>query len=174
MAEIFPFRALRYNSQLVPPSLCVTQPYDKISPAMQAGYYAASPYNFVRIILGRREEQDNTEHNVYTRAAADFRNWRASEVLRQDAEPCIYAYSERFKSPGTVRSLSAGDLSRLAGSRIIRLKWCSVTSRHWRSLKLTGWTCCARRARILDRSLCCMRAEYRFPYRGGNSAEARY
>ena len=101
MAEIFPFRALRYNSQLVPPSLCVTQPYDKISPAMQAGYYAASPYNLVRIILGRHEEQDNTEHNVYTRAAADFRNWRASEVLRQDAEPCIYAYSERFTAPGT-------------------------------------------------------------------------
>lgn len=101
MAEIFPFRALRFNSQLVPPSLCVTQPYDKISPAMQAGYYAASPYNLVRIILGRREEQDNTEHNVYTRAAADFRDWRAGEALRQDAEPYIYAYSERFKAPGT-------------------------------------------------------------------------
>ena len=101
MAEIFPFRALRYNPRLVPPSLCVTQPYDKISPAMQTGYYAASPYNLVRVILGRREAQDNTEHNVYTRAAADFRDWRASEVLRQDTEPGIYAYSERFKAPGT-------------------------------------------------------------------------
>ncbi len=101
MAEIFPFRALRYNSQLVPPSRCVTQPYDKISPAMQAEYYAASPYNLVRIILGRREEQDDTTHNVYTRAAKDFCDWRSRGVLRQDTEPCIYAYSERFKAPGT-------------------------------------------------------------------------
>jgi len=105
MADIFPFRALRYNPQLVSASQAVTQPYDKISPAMQEGYYAASPYNLVRIILGRQEEQDNTEHNVYSRAAAYFRDWRAQGVLRQDAEPCIYAYSERFQSPGTGKEL---------------------------------------------------------------------
>jgi uncharacterized protein (DUF1015 family) len=101
MADIFPFRALRYNPQSVPPSRAVTQPYDKISPAMQEGYYAASPYNLVRIILGRREPGDNTEHNVYTRAAAHFRDWREQGVLKQDAEPSIYAYSERFRAPGT-------------------------------------------------------------------------
>jgi len=105
MADIFPFRALRYNPQLVSASQAVTQPYDKISPAMQEGYYAASPYNLVRIILGRREQQDNTEHNVYARAAAYFRDWRAQNVLRQDAEPCIYAYSERFQAPGASHEL---------------------------------------------------------------------
>ena len=41
----------------------VTQPYDKISPEMQARYYDLSPYNLVRIIRGthaagrRRREQ---------------------------------------------------------------------------------------------------------------------
>src|ERR1700722_2102036 len=101
MADIIPFRALRYNAEFVQPSDAVTQPYDKISRAMQDDYYAASPYNLVRIILGRREEQDNTEHNVYTRAAENFRAWRAEGVLRQDAQSCIYAYSERFQAPGT-------------------------------------------------------------------------
>lgn len=101
MADIFPFRALRYNPQLVSASQAVTQPYDKISPAMQQAYYQASPYNLVRIILGRREEQDNAEQNVYTRAAAYFHDWRAQGILQQDAEPCIYAYSERFQAPGT-------------------------------------------------------------------------
>ena len=33
----------------------VTQPYDKISPAMQQAYYQRSPYNLVRIILGLPE-----------------------------------------------------------------------------------------------------------------------
>jgi uncharacterized protein (DUF1015 family) len=99
MADILPFRALRYHPQHV--SQAVTQPYDKISPAMQDRYYAVSPYNLVRIILGRREPDDNTGHNVYTRAASNFRDWRGQGVLQQDSAPSIYAYSQRFAAPGT-------------------------------------------------------------------------
>ena len=101
MADILPFRALRYDPQHVSTSQVVTQPYDKISPEMQERYYAASPYNLVRIILGRREVQDNTDHNVYTRAASHFREWRSRGILRQDLETSIYAYSQRFTQPGT-------------------------------------------------------------------------
>ncbi len=104
MADIRPFRAVRYNSQRVSPSQVVTQPYDKISPAMQEKYYAASPYNLVRIILGRRESADNTVENVYTRAADFGRDWRKQEVLVQDANPSIYAYSQAFTSPSGQKS----------------------------------------------------------------------
>ena len=99
MADIRPFRALRYNQNKVTASLVVTQPYDKISPAMQERYYAASPYNLVRIILGRAESGDNTLKNVYTRAAAFSRDWRAEGVLQQDAVPSIYSYSQTFAAP---------------------------------------------------------------------------
>ncbi|HZC25334.1 MAG TPA: DUF1015 family protein, partial [Candidatus Binatia bacterium] len=44
MADIRPFSALRYNLQRVSAPQVVTQPYDKITPAMQDRYYAASPY----------------------------------------------------------------------------------------------------------------------------------
>ncbi len=100
MAQIIPFRALRYDPQQVPLDQAVTQPYDKISPSMQDRYYAASPYNLVRIILGRREAGDNPANTVYTRAAADFRAWRTQGVLRQDSAPSIYVYSQRFTAPG--------------------------------------------------------------------------
>jgi uncharacterized protein (DUF1015 family) len=100
MADIFPFRAWRYDPQRVSLPQVVTQPYDKISPQMQEHYYAVSPYNLVRIILGRPESGDNTEHNVYTRAADHFRDWRSRKILRQDLNPSIYAYSERFTPPG--------------------------------------------------------------------------
>ncbi len=53
MANIFPFQALRYDPSKVSPAEVVTQPYDKITPAMQDQYYAASPYNLVRVILGK-------------------------------------------------------------------------------------------------------------------------
>ena len=98
MADIQPFRALRYDLQRVSASQVVTQPYDKISPAMQERYYAASPYNLVRIILGRREP-DEPGNNVYTRAAAFGRDWRTQGILRQDSAPSIYAYSQSFTAP---------------------------------------------------------------------------
>ena len=66
---------------------------------MQERYYAASPYNLVRIILGRREANDNTTENVYTRAAAYGRDWRAQGILQQDSTPSVYAYSQTFKAP---------------------------------------------------------------------------
>ena len=99
MAEIRPFRALRYNLQKVNASQVVTQPYDKITPSMQENYYAASPYNLVRVILGRREDGDNTVENVYTRAAAYGREWRQEGILQLDAAPSIYAYSQTFTAP---------------------------------------------------------------------------
>jgi uncharacterized protein (DUF1015 family) len=99
MADIHPFRALRYDLQRVSASQVVTQPYDKITPAMQEHYYAASPFNLVRIILGRRESEDNTSNNVYTRAAAYGRQWRADGILRRDSETSIYVYSQTFTAP---------------------------------------------------------------------------
>jgi len=98
MADILPFRALRYDLQRVSASQVVTQPYDKITPAMQERYYAASPYNLVRIILGHRDP-DQPSNNVYTRAAAYGRAWRAEGILRQDGTPSIYSYSQTFTAP---------------------------------------------------------------------------
>ena len=101
MAQIRPFRALRYDTQQVAAASVITQPYDKITPAMQDGYYAASPYNLVRIILGRREVADAASNNVYTRAASHFQQWRKSAILRQDQKPSLYVYSQRFDAPGS-------------------------------------------------------------------------
>jgi uncharacterized protein (DUF1015 family) len=102
MALISPFQAWRYDPERVPVQLAVTQPYDKITPAMQERYYQASPYNLVRIILGKRVPGDGDAENVYTRAAASYQNWRQTGVLRQDLEPSIYRYSQTFRIPGDV------------------------------------------------------------------------
>ncbi|MGO8935264.1 MAG: DUF1015 domain-containing protein [Terracidiphilus sp.] len=102
MARIYPFRAWRYNPSTVRLEDVVTQPYDKITPAMQQAYYQRSPFNLVRIILGLPELFDAEEgENVYTRAAHDFTAWREQGVLLQENEPCVFAYAQRFKVPGT-------------------------------------------------------------------------
>ena len=105
MADIHPFRAFRYDPHQVSLSQVVTQPYDKITPTLQDHYYAASPHNLVRIILGRREESDNPANHVYSRAAAHFRDWRQQGMLRQDSLPSIYIYSQRFTLPNSTTEL---------------------------------------------------------------------
>lgn len=101
MAHIVPFRALRYDPQRVNPASVVTQPYDKITPQSQERYYAASPYNLVRLILGKSEPADNDQANVYTRASSFFSDWRRQGIFLQDSQPALYLYSQRFTVPGT-------------------------------------------------------------------------
>lgn len=119
MARVYPFRALRYNPSLVRLEDVVTQPYDKITPALQQAYYQRSPYNLVRIILGLPELFDSQngegDSDIYTRAARDFRDWRNDGVLMQESEPSIFAYSQSFTMGGTTHErrglIALGELS---------------------------------------------------------------
>ena len=101
MARLFPFRALRYDPARVELQDVVTQPYDKISPAMQERYYALSPYNLIRVILGKAEPKDSEQNSVYTRAAAALDGWRKEGILREEAEPAIYGYAQTYTVPGS-------------------------------------------------------------------------
>ncbi|MGA7523440.1 MAG: DUF1015 domain-containing protein [Acidobacteriaceae bacterium] len=99
MARIFPFRALRYNLAQVSAQDVVTQPYDKITPAMQQAYYQRSPYNLCRLIL-RMPELFDQEGDVYANAARDLAAWREAGILAQEQQSCVFAYSQRFSVPG--------------------------------------------------------------------------
>lgn len=105
MAHVEPFRAFRYDPARVELAKAVTQPYDKITPEMQDRYHSASPYNLVRIILGKRHDLDDASNNPYTRAAAHFSEWRKQGILRQDLEPALYRYSQLFTMAGTSKPL---------------------------------------------------------------------
>lgn len=101
LAKIYPFQALRYSAKAGALDKLVTQPYDKISPAMQARYLSLSPYNLVRVILGERHPDDSETSNVYTRAAAHLNEWIASGVLARESEPAIFPYFQEFTVPDT-------------------------------------------------------------------------
>src|SRR5262249_52395459 len=104
-ARIYPFQPYRYGRDSGPLQNLVTQPYDKISPAMQSRYLAASPYNLVRVILGERSPSDTEQNKVYTRAAGHLKDWVSAGVLRQEAEPAVYAYFQEFTVPDTGEKL---------------------------------------------------------------------
>jgi uncharacterized protein (DUF1015 family) len=152
LARIYPFQPLRYTEKAGPLANVVTQPYDKISPAMQARYLSLSPHNLVRVILGERTPQDSDSDNVYTRAAAHLDNWISSGVLARDSEPGIYPYFQEFTVPdtgerlvrkgfialGAVEDYSAGIVHRheqtLAGPKKDRLELLRHTHAHFGQL----------------------------------------
>jgi len=101
MAEIFPFRAYRYNLERVKLADVVTQPYDKITPAMQAHYAAASPYNLIAVEKGKPAPSDTAADNVYTRAEMALEQWVRDGVMVRDERPGIYAYFQEYAIPGT-------------------------------------------------------------------------
>ncbi len=117
MARIYPFRALRYDTAKVRMEDVVTQPYDKITPAMQQAYYDRSKYNLIRVILGKKEADDTDafapdpsdtpQHNVYTRAAESLASWRKKGILREEAEPALFGYSQTYEVPGASTSTGA-------------------------------------------------------------------
>jgi len=106
MAEIQPFCGVLYNTEQVRPSDVLTQPYDKITAEMRERYLAASPYNLIRIELGKEEPGDNDTHNKYTRAAALYRQWLLDGILSRAKQPAFYWLEQTFVPPGGSRTLS--------------------------------------------------------------------
>jgi uncharacterized protein (DUF1015 family) len=90
VAKIFPFLPYRYSEIAGPLVSLVTQPYDKITPAMRETYLAQSPYNLVRIILGE-----------YSSAAQLLKDWIDGGILVQEKAPCLLAYFQEFRVPDT-------------------------------------------------------------------------
>ncbi len=101
MAQLFPFRAYRYNPSKTDPARVLTQPYDKITPEMQQRYAATSPYNLITVEKRLTRPNDSPADNVYTRAAAALDEWIRAKILVQDPAPGFYAYFQEYEVPGT-------------------------------------------------------------------------
>jgi uncharacterized protein (DUF1015 family) len=101
MGQVYPFRAFRYDPVRAPFERVLTQPYDKISPAMQEKYYAADPHNLIAVEKGRAYPGDTPQNNVYKRAAAALEDWIRNHVIVQDTTPSFYAYTQEYTVPGT-------------------------------------------------------------------------
>ena len=166
MARIYPFRALRYDTSRVHMEDVVTQPYDKITPEMQQRYYERSPYNLIRMILGKHEPGDTEAqeflpageqaHNVYTRAAEWLQQWRAEGILAEEAEPALYGYSQTYhRAAFLARSASGADLSPWGICTTTPTRSSIATSRPFPSTSRTAWPCSKRPGPTANRFICC-------------------
>ena len=97
MALVTPFKGILFDSGKIKDLAdVITPPFDVISKSAQQQFYERSPYNVVRLILGKKTEFDTRHHNPHSRAADYFNEWRENEILIQDRQPAFYLTAFEF------------------------------------------------------------------------------
>jgi uncharacterized protein (DUF1015 family) len=90
-ARIEPLLGLLYDRRTAPDlSRVLAPPYDVISEAQQQDLYERSPYNVVRLELGRDADR-------YAAAQATLLEWVDRGVLRRAERPSLFLYTQRFQ-----------------------------------------------------------------------------
>lgn len=104
MPQITAFRGLRFDPNTVGDlATVVAPPYDVISDGDHDALEAASPYNVVRLILGRDEPGDDDRASKYTRARELLDAWTAAGALTLDDAPSLTVYEMRYTVDGEPR-----------------------------------------------------------------------
>lgn len=104
MADVQPFRGIRYNPAKVDSvSSVIAPPYDVISPKEQRFYHRRNPYNIVRLELGAEHPSDTTGDNKYSRAASALTGWLEKCILCREPEAAFYIIEHRFDHEGAAK-----------------------------------------------------------------------
>src|SRR5215212_9243560 len=99
MADVKPFRALRYDEAKAGPlAQLVAPPYDVISDDERAEYLGRSAYNVVHLTLPDSEEE----------AARAYADWQREGALVRDGEPAYWLLSQEYVGPDGVRRTRNG------------------------------------------------------------------
>lgn len=102
MADIKPFKGVVYNKRKIRDlSKVIAPPYDIIPKNMQDELYRASPYNIVRLELGKIKGSDTACDNRYTRAQRSFDSWLKNKIMIRDEKDSIYIYSQKYREGAT-------------------------------------------------------------------------
>jgi uncharacterized protein (DUF1015 family) len=98
--EVRPFRALRYESDVIGDlAAVVSPPYDVVEPTEAAELLARHPKNAIRLDLPIGEQGDGPDDR-YRRAARTFAAWRSDGTFHKDPRPSLYAYEQSTPAPG--------------------------------------------------------------------------
>ena len=98
MAEVKPFRAVRYGERAGSPETLVAPPYDVISPAQRDELAARNEHNVVHLTLPADEAT----------AGAVWRAWREDGTLVEDEEPGYWWLSQDYVGPDGIARTREG------------------------------------------------------------------
>lgn len=98
MAEIKPFRALRYAEAAGDISELTCPPYDIITEEQRRAFLSENPHNVIRLELPRGDRP-------YEEAGETLREWEKNGILKRDTDPGFYIYEEEFTASGAKKKV---------------------------------------------------------------------
>jgi uncharacterized protein (DUF1015 family) len=104
MADLKPFRAVRYAGAAGPVADLVAPPYDAVSEDERAQLFTRSPYNVVHVTLPESAEE----------AGRLYREWLATGILERASEPAAWLLVEDYVGPDGVSRERRGIVASLA------------------------------------------------------------
>ncbi len=97
MANVVPFRGVRYNAEKFKNLNDVTAPpYDIIPKEGQQELYNKNENNIIRIDYGMEFDTDTEDNNRYTRSGDFLNKWLDEQVLIKEDSPAFYIYEQIF------------------------------------------------------------------------------
>ena len=105
MADVRPFRALRFTPKAGELRELTCPPYDIIDESQRLSYLKRNPHNIIRLELPR----DGAD--PYAEAGRTLREWVETGILRRDDQPAFYVYEIEYSLEGR------SDISGLDGGR---------------------------------------------------------
>ena len=106
MADIQPFRAVRYAGAAGSLADLVAPPYDAVDDDERAALYTRSPYNVLHVTLPESAEE----------AGRLYRDWVDAGILVEDAEPAVWLAVEEFVGPDGVARERRGVIASVAAT----------------------------------------------------------
>jgi len=107
MVKVSPFKGITYNKEKIDRLEDVmSPPYDIISPEMQMELYKKNPHNFVRLILGKRNAEDDEKNNCYSRAKKQFDAWIKESILVESNKTAIFPYKIEYDIDDQPKTMS--------------------------------------------------------------------
>ena len=89
MADVQPFRAVRYSGAAGSLADLVAPPYDAIGPEERAQLFSRSPFNVVHVTLPESADE----------AGGLYRRWLSDGILVRDDEPAAWLVAEGYVGP---------------------------------------------------------------------------
>lgn len=105
MADVQPFRALRFSPKAGPLEELTCPPYDIIDESRRLAYLSRNSHNIIRLELPR----DGAD--PYAGAGEVLRDWLENGILVRDGAPCFYIYEIEYSLEGR------SDISGIQGGR---------------------------------------------------------
>jgi uncharacterized protein (DUF1015 family) len=104
MADLKPFRAVRYSGAAGPAADLVAPPYDAVAPDERDRLLARSPYNVLHLTLPESDEE----------AARLYREWLEHGILVREDEPASWLLVEDYVGPDGIARERRGIVVSLA------------------------------------------------------------